>query len=411
MKALFIADVPLENPTSGSEQVLYHQAGGLAERGLEVCAITREADCLPWVIRNVRGVREGSYRASEKDLIRALTSLLRYPPWFHRSFSEGSPFQVAVSHQPFNCFLLLLLGKLNRTPILYVFHSPSHEEYLLSHQKGNPVQNLIHFESRRIIERLCIKRASKVMVLSKYMKHKVQYIHGIPGERIVVNPGGVDLNRFTPPRDREALKIQVGFRAGKIHLLTVRNLEPRMGIENLLICINTLKKEAVDIHLMLCGEGVQRPVLEKMIKALGLRGEVTMTGFIPSDLLPRYYGAADFFVLPTKNLEGFGLVTPESMACGTPVLGTPVGGTEEILSDFDPYFLFSNSSAQAMSAGIQKAIADYFSKKSKYNALRSRCREFAAKNYSWERHIEQLVSMLEDLVIPDKYPDLQNGVF
>ncbi|RLB30195.1 MAG: hypothetical protein DRG87_05680, partial [Deltaproteobacteria bacterium] len=193
MRALFIADVPLENPTSGSELVLYHQATGLAKRGVEVYAITRQADPSPWVIRDVRGVREGSYSASQGDLIRGFISLRKYPLRFYRSFSEGSPFQVAVSHQPFNFFLLLAARKLAHVPILYVFHSPSHEEYLLSHQKNHLLRNLPHVNTRRFVEKLCLKKALRVMVLSKYMKQKVRDIHGISSDRIVINPGGVDL--------------------------------------------------------------------------------------------------------------------------------------------------------------------------------------------------------------------------
>ncbi|MBW2076847.1 MAG: glycosyltransferase family 4 protein [Deltaproteobacteria bacterium] len=397
MRALFIADVPLENPNSGSEQVLYHQATGLAKRGVEVYAITRQADPSPWVIRDVRGVREGSYSASQGDLIRGFISLRKYPLRFYRSFSEGSPFQVAVSHQPFNFFLLLAARKLAHVPILYVFHSPSHEEYLLSHQKNHLLRNLPHVNTRRFVEKLCLKKALRVMVLSKYMKQKVRDIHGISSDRIVINPGGVDLSRFRPPRDREVLKAQLGFPEGKVHLLTVRNLEPRMGIENLLTCMHTLKREDLDTHLILGGEGAERGALENMIKDLGLRGEVTMTGFIPSDLLPQYYGAADFFVLPTKHLEGFGLVTPESMACGTPVLGTPVGGTREILSGFEPRFLFRDNTAEAMVEGIRETLRAYFPFECNYDDLRTRCREHAVANYSWERHISQLQSIIEEI--------------
>src|SRR5207249_11624167 len=58
-------------------------------------------------------------------------------------------------------------------------------------------------------------------------------------------------------------------------------------------------------------------------------------GFIPDETLPSYYHAADVFVLPTRELEGFGLVTVEALACGTPVLGTPVGATPEVLSGLE----------------------------------------------------------------------------
>ena len=68
---------------------------------------------------------------------------------------------------------------------------------------------------------------------------------------------------------------------------------------------------------------------------LGLDKHVTFLGFVPDADLPRYYQAADVFVLPTRELEGFGLVTAEALACGTPVLGTPVGATPELLEPLD----------------------------------------------------------------------------
>jgi glycosyltransferase involved in cell wall biosynthesis len=397
MRALFIADVPLDNPASGSEQVLYHQATGLAKKGVDGYAITRQSDPPTWVMRDVNGVREGSYSASAEHVIRAFTSLWIYPPRFYRDFWEGTPFQVAISHQPFNCFSLLIAGKLARIPLIYVFHSPSHEEYLLSHEKGGLARNLLHVKTRRMIEGFCLKRAARIMVLSDYMKEKVRSIHGISPDRIVINPGGVGLNRFKPQSNRTAIKDKLGFPDGRIHLLTVRNLEPRMGIENLLACIQILRRERINVHLILGGEGIERRNLENMIRDLDLRDEVTMTGFIPSELLPQYYGAADFFVLPTKHLEGFGLVTPESMACGTPVLGTPVGGTKEILYRFEPHFLFSDSSAEAMADGILDAIRSYFPFGKGYEDLRARCREYAATNYSWERHISQLQSIIDEI--------------
>lgn len=234
------------------------------------------------------------------------------------------------------------------------------------------------------------------MVLSEYMKHKVTAIHQIPAERIVVNPGGVDLTRFKPPQDREQLKRDLEFPAGSVHLLTVRNLDPRMGLDNLLKCIRILKMNRIDVHLILGGEGPERHNLQNLILELGLSQEVTMTDFIETDMLPLYYGASDFFVLPTRYLEGFGLVTPESMACGTPVLGTPVGGTKEILSGFNSEFLFRDSSPEAMAKGIRMAMEKYHTHDSSYSDLRVECRKYTERNYSWHRHTEQLKLILND---------------
>lgn len=371
----------------------------MAREDMDVYAITRQAGPPSWVIRDIEGVREGSYQASAQDLIYSFFSLMRYPVEFYRRFIQSIPFQVAICHQPFNCFSLLIMKKLRDIPFIYVFHSPSHEEYnILQNKKRSHVISIPQIKAREMIEGFCIKRALRIVVLSEYMKSKVKQIHKIPGERIVVNPGGVDLEKFRPPQDPGMLKKELGLPESKIHLLTVRNLEPRMGLDNLLKCIYILKTRQAGIHLVLGGEGPEKKNLENLIREYDLDDAVTMTGFIPSDRLSEYYGAADFFILPTRQLEGFGLVTVESMACGTPVLGTPVGGTKEILSAFDPQFLFKDSSPEAMAEGIDATIGNNFTSKKKYVELRGQCRKYAGRNYSWQRHVDQLMSIIDEAI-------------
>lgn len=398
MKVLLIADVPMENPTSGSEQVLYQQASGLFRQGMKVYAITRQEESCLHETKNINGVYEAVYQASLSKIFSASIRLLKYPSKYYLCFEQGETFHGAVCHQPFNCFSLLIRKKLKQIPFIYVFHSPSHEEFLLSkHQKKNPV-NLFHAGIRLMVERICIIKSRKVMVLSRYMKQKVIDIHKISSQRIVVNPGGVDLDRFRPLQNRDYFKNKLGFPENKIHLFTLRNLEPRMGLENLLEAIRIIKQGKNNVHLILAGEGPERKKLHNLIHKLKITNEVTMAGFIPTDTLSEYYGASDFFILPTRYLEGFGLITIESMACGTPVMGTPVGGTIEILSGFDPEFLFADTSPESMANGIRIIAEKIFTNKEKYGKLRLHCREHAAKYYSWQRHTDKLKSIIEDIL-------------
>lgn len=397
VKLLFISDVPFETPASGSEQVLHHQITELVRQSMRVYAITRRSSGISWCVRDVNGVCEGSYRASAQERLKFFRALMKYPLILYNRFQQDGPFQAFVCHQPFNCFALLAMRKLKRVPLLYIFHSPNNEEYLLLHENRSYIRNLIPNIFRFIIENICLKRALKIMVLSRYMKQKVQKIHRIAANRIIVNPGGVDLDRFKPSHMRHELKKQLGLPEGKIHLLTVRNLEPRMGLDNLLKSIRLMKNRQISIHLTLGGDGIERKKLKDLVMKYGLNKEVTLTGYILPELLPKYYAASDFFILPTRRLEGFGLVTPESMACGTPVLGTPVGGTKEILTNFNSEFLFGDHSSEAMANGIQIAFQKYFNDKKKYDQLRRNCRQYAKNHYSWERHVSQLISIINDM--------------
>ncbi len=336
MNVLFVADVPLNSPQSGSERVLYEQAAGMAQKGWTVRALTRHNGGLPPGARRVGArVLETCVGMDTGSVPRFFgTGLRRIPPAFDALARSVPPFAV-VCHHPFNTFFLIAGGRLRRRPFVHVFHSPTHAEYLLANERRSRLRNWAPAAIRRGIEWICHRRAARTMVLSRYMADKVKSLYGIPESRLVVNPGGVDLVQFRPPPDRPALKNELTLPPGRLHLLTVRNLEPRMGLDNLLAAMAALKNEGLPVHLVLGGDGPERARLSALAARLGLRGSVTMTGFIPAERLADYYGAADFFVLPTRRLEGFGLVTPEALACGTPVLGTPVGGTREILSRFD----------------------------------------------------------------------------
>ncbi|MDF1593530.1 MAG: glycosyltransferase [Desulfobacterales bacterium] len=147
--------------------------------------------------------------------------------------------------------------------------------------------------------------------------------------------------RFKPTDDTEKIRQALKLPDSKIILFTVRNLVARMGLENLIKAVQLVVRNAADIYLVIGGAGPLRDQLARMAEQLGVNDCIRFEGFIPEESLPNYYQMADMFILPTKELEGFGLVTLEAMASGVPVLGTPVGGTKEIISRFDSSFMFN----------------------------------------------------------------------
>ena len=107
-----------------------------------------------------------------------------------------------------------------------------------------------------------------------------------------------------------------------------------MGLDNLIKAIYFANKQDNKLHLTIGGDGPEKEYLKNFAKDLGITKQITFTGFIPFEELPKYYGAADFFVMPTRNLEGFGLATVESLACGTPVIAFNCPGcVKEIFDD------------------------------------------------------------------------------
>jgi glycosyltransferase involved in cell wall biosynthesis len=163
-----------------------------------------------------------------------------------------------------------------------------------------------------------------------------------------------------------------------------------MGIENLIIAMQEIAKLVPDIYIVIGGTGPLKEDLAVLSRRLNLDHYIHFAGFIPEAALPEYYQAADIFVLPTIELEGFGLVTLEALASGTPVLGTPVGGTQEILSRLDSKYLFADASHEAMSRLIIETCQGYQNHPGQRTLDSQQCRQFAEKHYSWETNIDAM---------------------
>jgi glycosyltransferase involved in cell wall biosynthesis len=159
-----------------------------------------------------------------------------------------------------------------------------------------------------------------------------------------------------------------------------------MGLESLIKAMSIVAEKEKDAFLIIGGKGFLENRLKNLTEELKLNEYIKFAGFIGDEKLPLYYQAADFFILPTKYLEGFGLVTIEALSSGTPVLGTPVGGTKEILGKFDNRLLFRGTDSDSLAELILK-----FKKLSpeELENLGRKAREFAVKNYSWDIIISQ----------------------
>src|SRR5437870_1046205 len=247
------------------------------------------------------------------------------------------------------------------------------------------------------LERACLRRASRIQVLSDYSAEQLWQLYRIAADRLVKIPGGADLTTFRPAEDRAAVRARLGLPKEAPLLLTVRNLELRMGLDTLLRAMPQVVARRVDAQLLIAGAGSLRADLESLAAALGVGAHVRFLGFVPEGDLPRYYQAADCFVLPTRELEGFGLVTVEALACGTPVLGTPIGATPELLDPLDRSLLFADSGPTAIAEGICRFLERRERDPGAVRDLRRACVTHAERQYGWSRSVDALEDMLGTL--------------
>ncbi|MFH1855699.1 MAG: glycosyltransferase family 4 protein [Candidatus Omnitrophota bacterium] len=217
-------------------------------------------------------------------------------------------------------------------------------------------------------------------MLSNFSRQCLINAYRQSSDKIIVIPGGVDINKFVPAINKNTLRDNLALPKDKIILLTARRLAARMGLENLIYAIKKVSKSNRNIFLVIIGDGFLRAKLKEIIKQENLERYIVLQGPVNMEKIPVYYQASDVFIMPTEHDEWFGLVTIEALSCGVPVLGTPIGGIAEILTNIDKNLLFSGTSSSDMAAGIFKFLENK-------NAFITNSHNFRAhivEKYSWE---------------------------
>jgi glycosyltransferase involved in cell wall biosynthesis len=241
----------------------------------------------------------------------------------------------------------------------YTVHSPVTREMAIEWPKkgvGGWLRHSVGLPWLNHIERDCLVRSRRLTTLSQFTKDLLTQVHGEPLAReAAIVPGWVDLKRFTIVKDRQSAKLQLGWPTDIPVLFTLRRQVPRMGLESLLRASRKLFNRGLDFHLMIGGNGPLRPSLQKLADELRLLERVHFLGYVPDSHLPLMYAACDAFVLPTEALECFGLIAIEALACGRPVLASPVAAIPEILNLVEPKWMAKSPDEGA----IADLLADF----------------------------------------------------
>ncbi|MCM3878418.1 MAG: glycosyltransferase family 4 protein [Thermoanaerobaculia bacterium] len=246
----------------------------------------------------------------------------------------------------------------DRAVTSYSLHSPVRHEFRASGRGRGTVERFRLGLSGALLHRIeagVFEDSRYLTAESEFTRRLVRESHGAAvADRMRVVPGWVD-SRFRPAADRRALLLRLGLPADRPVLFTLRRLVPRMGVDLLLGACARLVRKGRAFHLVVAGEGPLRESLEAQARAEGLGEAVTFPGRLPVATLPEWYAAADAFVLPTAELECFGLIALEAMASGRTCLATPAGAIPEVVGRFEPAWL-----ARDVSLGALEELLDAY---------------------------------------------------
>ncbi|MDQ8165263.1 MAG: glycosyltransferase family 4 protein [Gemmatimonadota bacterium] len=317
------------------------------------------------VARDSEGRVEG-FAPHAEGLVPRLSAVFRRS----RAAVRSDPTRLIVSH--FALYTYPVLGVLGDRPLVVHFQGPWGLEGRAERQGALSVL------AKSWVERAVYRRATAFIVLSSPFGKILEERFGIPAERIHVIPGGVDVNRFAIAESRDACRARLGWPRDRKIVLAVRRLTRRMGLDNLIEAVPRLVERVPDALVLIAGRGAMGAELAESIRRQGLSNHVQLTGFIPDDLLPAAYRAADLSIVPTTQLEGFGLIVAESLAAGTPCIVTPVGGLPEAVNELSPDLVLCGSEPAALADGMSRALT---------GELRlpdaATCLAFARRHYDW----------------------------
>jgi glycosyltransferase involved in cell wall biosynthesis len=289
----------------------------------------------------------------------------------NRSFSPD----IINSHFALYTFTVFDLIK---SPIVSHFQGP------WSLEKRAEGKNILSCAYSFIIENLIYKKSKHIICLSQYFKELLHKRHNIKLEKIsVIQPGISEI--FS-----QARSLKVNEKKNE-SIFCIRRLSKRMGIDNLIKAISILKKNNIFINLFIAGKGNQEKALRTLVKELNLKDSVNFLGFISDEDAVKYFLSSKLSVVPSKSLEGFGLIAAESLACGCPVLVTPVGALPEVVKELDANLIAKDSSPEA----IAEKIKYYF--QNDHLPKSETCRNYALEKFSWDKAYNKIICIFDQV--------------
>lgn len=194
------------------------------------------------------------------------------------------------------------------------------------------------------------RHAAGIITVARALKDRLIAL-GVPDDRIEVLRNGVDLRLFQPV-DREIWRRQLGFK--RVTLLSVGNLVPLKGHDLAIRALQLLP----EMDLIIVGHGPERAALGVLARELDVSDRVTFAGVMAQEDLRNYFGAADALILASSR-EGWANVLLESMACGTPVIATRVGGTPEVVATPEAGVMMAERTPEALAHAARILFSNY----------------------------------------------------
>lgn len=251
------------------------------------------------------------------------------------------------------------------------------------------------------IERLNLAKADLIVVVSKALKEEL-VTRGIESNKILVNPNGVNPDRYSPEVEGDEMRKRYGLE-GKIVLGFIGTFGKWHGAEVLAEAFGRLMQEfphyKESVRLLLIGDGITMPQVKEILARENVLDFSTLTLMIPQEEGPKHLAACDILVSPhIPNPDGtpfFGSPTKlfEYMAMGKGIVASDLDQIGEILQHRKTAWMVEPGNVDELKRGLKTLIEDQETRRSLGEAARSE----AIKHYTWQSHTQRILDRLKSV--------------
>jgi glycosyltransferase involved in cell wall biosynthesis len=278
-------------------------------------------------------------------------------------------------------------GIVPRTPMVFLYHSEFYSEWV--HARGAVRQVLQRYMAA--VERRVFAQSARIIAVSEFSATQIRSRASEAASRIRVIPTGVDTTYFASALDKASVRRELGI-AGvdpeSALVLGVGRLAGVKQFDRLVTAFAVACARGLQAQLVIAGEGPERANLEGLIATYGVQKRVHLAGYCDPPRLRALMQAADLQVC-SSAFENLSLAILEGMSCGLPVLGTPGGGTPELVGQIDSGLVLADDHTHTLAEALPVWLGDL----GRLRSLGERARSIAVERYDWERVVDGLESV------------------
>jgi glycosyltransferase involved in cell wall biosynthesis len=392
--------LPIGPGAGGAELVSFQLSKALAARGHQVTliadvdrahvAVPPSLEVVPVGMDGMRGLVRKLPKGFVRWLLQHLTGNLAVGRRI-RQLVRQSPDGFDVIHC--NGALSAIRAKrASPVPVVYTEHDAT--PWMCRYRRW--WERVIRKAIYRTLNVAAFRRVDRIVTNFELLAQELTERWGIPRERVISIQNAIDIDELT---DVRAGLLSVSKELGiSRYCLFVGSLDLRKSPDILLRALS----DAPGITCVLVGDGPARQQIEQLAQQLGVAERIRFAGYLRSAELARYYAGADLLVLPSVS-EASPLTILEAMACGTPVLGSSVGGIPDVVEDWKTGFLVKPGDVGQLAMALRFLTED----RPRLKRMGEEARE-RIQAYLWPMVLEhyislyQAVSGVETIVLPEE---------